>query len=75
METTTSHSNDTPAAGAQVAEPVSMKDHAIPAHIETVVTPSSSPNLVQVSEQSVTVAIQLEKTRSYSLFIFIVMSI
>ena len=53
METTPSHSVDTPAAGAQVAEPVSMKEHAIPAHIETVVTPSSSPNLVQVSEQSV----------------------
>ena len=69
METTPSHSDDTPAAKAQVAEPVSMKDHAIPSHIETVVTPSSSPNLVQVSEQSVIVAIPLEKTGSYSLFI------
>ena len=75
MEPTPSHNNDTPAAGVQVAEPVSMKDHAIPPHIETVVTPSSSPNLVQVSEQSVTVAIPFEKTGSYSLFIFKVMPI
>ena len=75
MEPTPSHSDDTPAAKAQVAEPVSMKDHAIPSHIETVVTPSSSPNLVQVSEQSVTVAIQLEKTGSFSFFIFKVMPI
>ena len=75
METNPSHSNDTPAAGAQVAEPVSMKEHAIPPHIETVVTPSSSPNLVQVSEQLVTVAIILEKTGSYSLFNFKIMPI